>query len=71
MYGALASGLCTSMSTHITTYYEKLNNKQIAVITATPFGSPIVAVLLVPGAGRRLGKSTSPSRQEILGRAPA
>ena len=55
MFGALASGLSTSMSVYINTYYWELGNTRIAMITSTLFGSAIVAALLAPEVGRRLG----------------
>ena len=56
MFGALASGLSTSMSIYINTFYWELDNKQIAMITSTLFGSAIVAVFLAPRVSRKLGK---------------
>lgn len=56
MFGALASGLTQSMSIYISTYYWELDNKQIAMLYSTLFFSAIVAVLVAPRIGRRLGK---------------
>jgi GPH family glycoside/pentoside/hexuronide:cation symporter len=56
MFGALASGLSTSMSVYINTFYWELDNKQIAMVTSTIFFSAIVAVILAPRIGRYLGK---------------
>jgi len=56
LFGALASGLSTSMSIYLNTYYWGLDNKQIAMIVSTLFASAIVAMLIAPRISRKLGK---------------
>ncbi len=59
LFGALASGLTTSMSLYVNTYYWELDNGQIAMIASTLFGAALIAALVAPAAGHRLGKKTA------------
>ena len=56
LFGALATGVSASMSIYINTFYWELDNRQIAAITSTLFGSALVALLLAPWVSKVLGK---------------
>lgn len=71
MFGALASGLSTSMSVYINTFYWELDNKQIAMITSTLFVSAVLAVLIAPRISRRFGKKTAAITIGVLSAALA
>ncbi len=56
LFGSLATGMSTSLSIYINTFYWELDNAQIAMITSTLFGSAVCAMLLAPRFSRLLGK---------------
>lgn len=59
LFGALASGLSTSMSIYINTFYWELDNEQIAAITSTLFASAMLALMLAPRVSHILGKKSA------------
>ncbi len=59
LFGSLATGMSTSLSIYINTFYWELDNTRIAMITSTLFGSAICATLLAPRCSRLLGKKTA------------
>lgn len=59
LFGSLATGMSTSLSIYINTFYWELNNAQIAMITSTLFGSAVCAMLLAPRCSRLLGKKSA------------
>jgi GPH family glycoside/pentoside/hexuronide:cation symporter len=56
MFGALATGMSASMSIYISTFYWELDNRQIALIASTAFGSALCALWIAPRVSRLLGK---------------
>jgi Na+/melibiose symporter-like transporter len=59
LFGSLATGMSTSLSIYINTFYWELDNAQIAMITSTLFGSAVCAMLLAPRCSRLLGKKSA------------
>lgn len=71
LFGSLATGMSTSLSIYINTFYWELDNAQIAMITSTLFGSAVCAMLLAPRFSRLLGKKPAAITIGILSGALA
>ena len=56
LFGALASGMSASMSIYMSTFYWELDNREIALVTSTLFGSALFALWIAPRVSGALGK---------------
>jgi Na+/melibiose symporter-like transporter len=56
LFGAMASGLSTSLNIYFNTYFWELRTDQIGILTVGPFLSSAIALVFAPWLARRLGK---------------